>query len=153
MTTISSIAPTILVALGLLIASAPVQAKVYKCTINGNITYSDLPCESAEKEAVKPVPAPSPPAADTPAGPGWRLAGGYTDHVKDPSATQANGSKRTVKRSSYGIECEVSGRRPFVYAINNRYTLIRPDHNGKKTLQGPFFDTLEAAAAAACAAK
>ena len=179
MNKIPSVTRSLLIGCGLIIASTGAHAKVYRCVVNGHTTYSDLPCEGANSETVNMVapasnaPAPVEPkrerkpdsvavtanasantAAPTVAAPtvkpaasgqGWHLAGEYNDRVRS--------SSKTLKRASYGIECDVSKRRPFVYAINNRYSLTAPNHSVPNQLQGPFYDSLDAAAAAACAAK
>jgi hypothetical protein len=172
-----------LICLGLIIASTEAHAKVYRCVVNGNTTYTDRPCAGSDSETVNMVApqssagpaglspkvatlAKAPPlsvsaAADSKqehtapksAASGWRLAGGYSDRVTEPSGSKAGESQKTLRRSSYGIECEGSGLRPSVYAINNRYSLTAPDRSQNNKLQGPFFDTLDAAATAACAPK
>jgi len=194
MNTIPAVTRSVLIGLGLIIASTGAHAKVYRCVVNGNTTYSDRPCEGTDSETVnmvapaakaapaakvalaakagsaidistdKPTATPAPPVppappatpsaaapAATPAsksaasGNGWHLAGEYSDRVRN--------SSKTLKRASYGVECDVSRRRPFVYAINGRYSLTAPSHNGTNQLQGPYYDSLDAAAAAACTAK
>jgi len=174
MNTTPSLTRLILIGLGLAFASAGAQAKVYRCVVNGNTTYTDRPCAGADSETVNMVapqskseaPAKAPPlsapAASEPkqehtppksAAAGWHLAGGYSDRVTEPSGSRAGASQKTLKRSSYGIECEGSGLRPSVYAINNRYSLSAPDRVQNNKLQGPFFNSLDAAATAACAGK
>ena len=166
MNTIPSMTRTALFSLGLIVVSTAAQAKVYRCTVNGATTYTDRPCVGTESETVSmSAPRPGAPASDaaakpvpkvrkttsataTSGGTGWRLAGGYSDHVKDSAG------HRTLTRTSYGIECDKNAKlRLTVYGLNARYSLTTPDHSAKNTLQGPYFDSLDAAASAACAAK
>jgi hypothetical protein len=176
-----------LIGLGLIVASASAEAKVYRCVVDGNTTYADRPCAGADSEAVNmiaprsnpgpaaavpkvasvantaPAKAPAPAAANAAdsrperavaksAVAGWRIAGGYRDRIPEQD-TKPGAVQKSVRRASYGIECEGSGLRPSVYAINDRYSLTAPDHGKADALRGPFYDSLDAAAAAACAAK
>jgi Domain of unknown function (DUF4124) len=185
MNIIPSVTRSVVIGLGLIVASTGAHAKVYRCVVNGNTTYSDRPCEGTDSETVNmvapsaakagPAVAKATPAVESPAdkpavttrpvvaakftasspvdappaaaaaGKDWHLAGEYSDRVRD--------SSRTLKRASYGIECSATRRRPFVYAINGRYSLTAPSRSGNNQLQGPFYDSLDAAATAACAAK
>ena len=193
MNTIPSVMRSVVIGLGLIMASTGVHAKVYRCVVNGNTTYSDRPCEGTDSETVNmvapsvanaqpamakptPTPAPAPTAAaavtvaeklpaavgapaanhvaataaaparaQLAAGKEWHLAGEYSDRVRD--------SAKTLQRASYGIECTASHRRPFVYAINGSYSLTAPSRSGNNQLQGPFYNSLDSAASAACASK
>lgn len=43
---------TLAICLVMLVAATPLSAEVYKCTVNGNVTFSDIPCSGDSK----PVP-------------------------------------------------------------------------------------------------
>ena len=139
--------------------SATANAAV-KAAVNGTANAAAVPAQpqTAAVEKAPPVLAAASESKhdrkmSKSTGAGWHLAGGYSDRVTVPAASNPAGATKTLKRASYGIECEASGLRPSVYSIDDRYTLTLPDRNGINKLQGPFFDSLDAAADAACAGK
>lgn len=51
---------TLVICLALLVAATPLSAEVYKCTVNGNITFSDIPCTGDSEPVRMNIFTPSP---------------------------------------------------------------------------------------------
>ncbi len=51
---------TLVICLALLVAATPISAEVYKCTVNGNITFSDIPCTGDSEPVRMNIFTPSP---------------------------------------------------------------------------------------------
>jgi hypothetical protein len=67
------------------VLAAPVRAEVYRCTVNGTVTYSDTPCASAAQagkpaQSEAPVALPSP--ITTPAGAPANFYGVWTGQAQ-----------------------------------------------------------------------
>lgn len=137
---------------------APREAAIESCAQDRGVPCRGMaPTPAAAPSGLPPgLPSGSPPGAPAPArtieAPGkWRLAGEYSDRIADPAAMQGQGRPHMVKRSSYGIICEATGARRRVYAVDGRYSLATPNRRGALDATAPLFDSLDAAAGAACA--
>jgi hypothetical protein len=129
---------------------APRETGIESCAQDRDLSCRGMAPTGADAPSGSPSGSPAPARASEAPGK-WRLAGEYSDRIADPAAMQGQGRPHMVKRSSYGIICEATGARRRVYAVDGRYSLATPKRRGALDAAAPLFDSLEAAAGAACA--
>ena len=98
---------TLVICLALLAAATPLSAEVYKCTVNGSITFSDIPCSSDAKPMVLNVYTPSPEAVEQAA-----------NQTREIEQSLANGQKQ---RQAEALRTEIEAKKQ---KMNNEMTQI-----------------------------